>query len=158
LKELEDLAGANGIAIVEGNLPGKERGRWYAEPRIIVLQAGMPLDYTRTTLGHELGHATHHHDMSTPDARIHYFQERQADEYAARLLISEESYRKAERMHGAHFAGIAHELKVTVELIHVWRDLWHRKDKKWPDNNCLHRSKRSNSRKKNAAKTQSDTS
>jgi len=157
LKELEDLAGANGIAIVEGNLPGKERGRWYAEPRIIVLQAGMPLDYTRTTLGHELGHATHNHDMSTPDARIHYFQERQADEYAARLLISEESYRKAERIHGAHFAGIAHELKVTVELIHVWRDLWHRKDKKGTTTTAS-ADQRSNSRKKNAAKTQSDTS
>jgi Zn-dependent peptidase ImmA (M78 family) len=157
LREFEDLAGSDGIAVLEGNLPNGERGRWYAGQRIIVVQSGMPLAHTRSALSHELGHAKHDHDMSTPDARTHQFQERQANEYAARLLITEELYRRAERTHGAHLPAIAHELVVTAELVQVWQDLWLRKGNQWHDNSSPHKSKKSSSKRRSEARRLSDT-
>ncbi|MYV26341.1 ImmA/IrrE family metallo-endopeptidase [Rhodococcus sp. DSM 6344] len=123
MRELEDLAGANGIAILEGNLPAGERGRWYPGPRIIILQADMPTDWTIAALSHELGHATHNHDMSTTDARIHSRQEREADEYAARLLIDPIAFEETERLYSSDTATLAHHLCVTPQLVRVWREM-----------------------------------
>ena len=54
-------------------------------------------------IAHELGHAAYGHTVS--DAKA----ERQADEYAARLLITEGDYRRAETMFGQDVDTLAYE-------------------------------------------------
>lgn len=127
MRDLEQTAAAAGILILEGELPGSERGRWYASKKVIVLQSGMSATRTRCALCHELGHAFLGHDMSTLDPVIRARQERQADEYAAERLITAESYARAETLHGAYLPSIANELNVTLAIAETWRELWIRK-------------------------------
>lgn len=66
-------------------------------------------------LAHELGHAHYGH---VGDSDLH---ERQANAYAARLLISADEYARAERITGPHAGAIARELGVTTALVEAWR-------------------------------------
>ncbi|WP_407107820.1 ImmA/IrrE family metallo-endopeptidase [Rhodococcus aetherivorans] len=127
MRDLEQMVASAGILILEGELPGGERGRWYADKRVIVLQSGMSITRTRCALCHELGHAFLGHDMSTLDPVIRARQERQADEFAAERLITAESYARAEAIHGAYLPSIANELNVTLAMAEAWRELWIRK-------------------------------
>lgn len=73
----------------------------------------------RVTLAHECGHAWHGHDWTgRHDVER---DERQADTYAARLLISPVEYAMAERVVGEHPGAIARELGVTRALVELWR-------------------------------------
>lgn len=119
-------AAAAGLIVVEGDLPEHEPSRYYHSHRCIVLRTGMSRADVRTALGHELGHADHGHLCSYDDEQTAK-QERQADEYAARLLITNETYAAAEKEHGSHVGAIAHQLEVLPRLVHVWRDLYQRK-------------------------------
>ncbi|BDB58937.1 MULTISPECIES: ImmA/IrrE family metallo-endopeptidase [Rhodococcus] len=127
MRDLEQMAAAAGILILEGELPGGERGRWYPSKRVIVLQSGMSATRTRCALCHELGHAFLGHDMSTLDPVTHARQERQADEFAAEKLITAERYARAETLHGAYLPSIANELGVTLAIAEAWRELWMKK-------------------------------
>jgi len=74
----------------------------------------------RVTLAHECGHAWHGHDWAgRHDAER---DERQANAYAARLLIDARDYAYAETVVGEHPGAIARELGVTRELVELWRD------------------------------------
>ena len=77
-------------------------------------RADMP---TRCSLAHELGHAHYRHEPHG-DYRA---QERSADEWAARLLVSEDEYRSAERLVGHEVGALARELDVTHRLVIAWR-------------------------------------
>lgn len=68
----------------------------------------------RSVVAHELGHAYHGHDCSTPR------NERQADSYAAELLIDPEAYASAENI-SHDIAYLADELGVTEDLIRHFR-------------------------------------
>lgn len=127
MRDLEQMAADAGILILEGELPGAERGRWYPSKRVIVLQAGMSAIRTRCALCHELGHAFLGHNMTTLDRVTRARQERQADEFAAETLINAESYARAEALHGAYLPSIANELNVTLAIAEAWRELWIRK-------------------------------
>lgn len=127
MKDLEQMAADAGILILEGELPGAERGRWYPSKRAIVLQQGMSATRTRSALCHELGHAFLGHDMATLDRVTRARQERQADEFAAETLIDAESYAYAETLYGAFLPSIANELNVTLAIADAWRELWIRK-------------------------------
>lgn len=50
-------------------------------------------------------------------------QERQANEWAARLLISPGAYAEAESIRGPHPPSLAFEIGVTIELIHAFQRL-----------------------------------
>ncbi|PRQ10646.1 ImmA/IrrE family metallo-endopeptidase [Corynebacterium sp. 13CS0277] len=102
------------------------KGLWVAERSMIVLRPHLHPVVERCTLAHELGHAACGH-VSTPPAWLHARQEREADQYAARLLIPPDAYAAAEFDHGPHPGGIAKELGVTTHLVEVWRTL-NRKD------------------------------
>lgn len=72
----------------------------------------------RITLAHEVGHWWHGHDWT----REHSVErdERQADTYAARLLIDEVAIRRAANAVGEHPAALARELGVTARLVTLW--------------------------------------
>ncbi|WP_061960622.1 ImmA/IrrE family metallo-endopeptidase [Demequina flava] len=74
----------------------------------------------RVTLAHELGHAHHGHDWTRDHDR--HRDERQADQYAARLLISPVEYAAAEALVGSHAGALARELGVTRRLVELRRE------------------------------------
>lgn len=74
----------------------------------------------RAAVAHECGHWVHGHDWTRDHDRAR--DERQADEYAARLLITPAGYAEAERVAGEHVGAIARELGVTARLVELWRD------------------------------------
>lgn len=104
---------------------GGPKGLWVPDLRTITLREGMGWRKERCTLAHELGHATHG-DQPTRDPRLHARQERRADEWAARLLITPEALASAEELHGPHDGALAVELGVTIHMIRVCRGLHER--------------------------------
>lgn len=71
----------------------------------------------RVTLAHELGHHHHGHDWSRDHDRVR--DEREADQYAARLLITADAYALAEAHVGEHLGALARELGVTRRLVEL---------------------------------------
>lgn len=71
----------------------------------------------RVTLAHELGHYHHGHDWSREHDRVR--DEREADQYAARLLITPDAYADAESHVGEHLGALARELGVTRRLVEL---------------------------------------
>ena len=72
----------------------------------------------RETIAHEVGHHWHGHDWT----RTHDVErdERQADMYAARLLIDPLAMERAAAVVGHHHGAIARELGVTTHLVTLW--------------------------------------
>lgn len=87
---------------------------------VIVLNPRKSALTQRVTLAHELGHAWHGHDWTRDHDRER--DERQADLYAARLLIRPSDYAFAEQIVGCHPGALAKELGVTRRLIEIWQD------------------------------------
>ncbi len=108
------LAEEHGLHVVER--AGATRGGFEPVSRTIRLAPGMSARTTRSVLAHELGHAVLGHLPSAVPA-IRRQQERQADEWAACLLITAEAYAQAEDARGPHLASLAFELDVTIELV-----------------------------------------
>lgn len=120
-----DIVAAN-LDVALARHSGGEKGRWYPGSRTISLRRGLgPVAY-RCTLAHELGHAAHHHlaGDSLPDWVVQR-QEREANEWAAQLLISEDDYARAEAV-CPHPGAIARDLEVTVHLVEVWQRMYER--------------------------------
>lgn len=69
----------------------------------------------RCIVAHELGHAWHGHDCSTPRA------EREADIYAADLLIDASELANLDQLE-LHDHDIADELRVTPDVLATYRD------------------------------------
>lgn len=67
----------------------------------------------RSVVAHELGHAHYGHRCDTA------VTERQADRYAARLLIDPARYAELERVNPDHHY-IAEELGVTVDVVYTY--------------------------------------
>lgn len=88
-------------------------GMWIQENNLIVIRSGMKALWDRTTMAHELGHATHGHVDSRPK------HEAQADRFAANRLIDAEEARSLSEW--TQDAGrICVELGVTRKLWQVW--------------------------------------
>lgn len=103
-------------------------GRRHGEIRssgLIVINDHRSLKAMRIALAHEVGHAVHGHDWTTARHDV-LRDERQAKTFAARLLVSPEAYRDAEREVGTDARHLARRLDVTAELIELWRDSWER--------------------------------
>jgi Zn-dependent peptidase ImmA (M78 family) len=122
MEQLYEAAAAAGILVMEADLPRGEEGRYYESHQCIVLNAGMSTSKMISAFAHELGHATLRHGQ-TLDARVHQRQERQADEYAARLLIDSAEFEETERLYSSDTDTLAYHLGVTPKLIRVWREL-----------------------------------
>ena len=87
---------------------------------LVILNHRHHLNAQRETLAHECGHAFHGHDWTRDHDRER--DERQADQYAARLLISVDDYADAETLVGEHPGAIARELGVTRRLVELRRE------------------------------------
>lgn len=114
---LEMLAATHGITITTHT--GGEKGRWYSNTRTISIRRDLGWVNARCTLAHELGHALNNHD-SRAEAWLRDRQEREADIFAANVLIDPSEYKSAELLYGPRYGAIAHEIGVTVHLIKVW--------------------------------------
>lgn len=87
-------------------------GEYRDDLRRIRLREGMSPRLERWTFAHELGHAIHGHQLAscgTPDLK----QEREADEWAALLLIRLPAYRESELARDGHVPSMAHDLGVV---------------------------------------------
>lgn len=96
---------------------------WYDHHRrIISTRRGQSIGQYKSVLAHELGHAAY---GDTPTGNGHYDQrqERRADEFAARLLISPVEFEAAAAWHQGHLPAIADELEVTQHLLRTWTTL-----------------------------------
>ncbi|MGV0367096.1 ImmA/IrrE family metallo-endopeptidase [Corynebacterium parakroppenstedtii] len=114
---LDMLATLHGITITTHT--GGEKGRWYSNTRTISLRKDLHPTLRYCTLAHELGHALNNHD-SRAEAWLRDRQEREADIFAANVLIDPSEYKNAELLYGPHPGAIAQELGVTVHLVQVW--------------------------------------
>jgi Zn-dependent peptidase ImmA (M78 family) len=93
----------------------------YYSPRhkVIVVRLGMTYAQSRWVLGHECGHAHHGHRCTGPRSRSS--AERQANAYAARLLIDPIEYERLERINpDQHW--LADEFSVHVDGIHAYEE------------------------------------
>lgn len=117
--ELHLLAENMGVQLQRhsGGCPG-----WYDHRRrIISTRRGQSIGQYKSVLAHELGHA-HYGDTPTGNGHFDQRQERRADEYATRLLISIRDFKAAAVWHHGHLPAIADDLEVTQHLLNVWLD------------------------------------
>lgn len=120
--DLDKIAELFGVQVNEtDDLDPAWNGMYRHPERLILLRKGMDYWKRRSTLAHELGHA-YYRDEIHGDPRL----ELRADQYAARLLISEDAYRAAEHLHGPHPGAIAHELGVTLDVVKTWCGIYSR--------------------------------
>ena len=120
--ELEQIAEIMGIMIVTHI--GGEKGRWYPDRKTVSIRKGLHPIQHLCTLAHELGHAHHGHSPSAIKW-IHTRQEREADQWAAQLLINKEAFRIMERECDGHEGAMAEGLGVTIHLIQAWKESLH---------------------------------
>lgn len=94
-------------------------GYFLPNRRIIVVKLGLTSAQSRWVLAHECGHAFYHHrcsGMSANDAA-----ERQANAYAARLLIDPREYARLEAInHDQHW--LADEFGISVDGIFAYEE------------------------------------
>ena len=121
--KLDIIAADLGVSLREGSLPHGWWGAYDHRTHTITLLPNLgPIQY-RSTLAHELGHAHYRHSGSTPRT------ERQASQWAARQLISQEAFMDA--AYGADTtSGVAAILEVMpgdvetyIETLDVWEVL-----------------------------------
>jgi len=121
--ELHLLAESMGVQLQRhtGGCPG-----WYDHHRrIISTRRGQSIGQYKSVLAHELGHAAHG-DTPTGNGHFDQRQERRADEYAARLLITPTDFEAAAIWHHGHLPAIADELEVTQHILKTWQTLHER--------------------------------
>lgn len=121
--DLHRLAESMGVTLRRHN--GGKKGWYDHATRTISTRRGMSIQQYRSVLAHELGHA-HYGDTPTGNGHFDQRQERRADEYAARLLISPVEFEAAATWHQGHLPAIADELEVTKHLLKTWQSLHER--------------------------------
>ena len=117
--DLIDLAESAGVPITWHR--GGPQGAWIPQQNRISIRDGMDDAHIRCTLAHELAHMVFRHPPKATQR-----QESQADRFAAKLLITETDYARAEAIYGPSPQQIAAELNVTTHLLAVWRDIYER--------------------------------
>lgn len=119
LRDLIDHAGQLGAGVHFAPIDDDPELLGYFLPtrRVIVVRLGLTLNQSRWVLAHECGHAFYHHRCNGPSARD--AAERQADAYAARLLIDPAEYARLEAINDdEHW--LADEFSVSVEGIRAY--------------------------------------
>lgn len=122
---LLDLAHELGATVHYSDLPGTLRGVWDPDGPRILLRRRLTGAQRASTLAHEIIHARRG-DRGCQAAST----EQYVDELAARILITETAYRRAEILYGPATWAIAVELDVTPALVEAWKRArergWHR--------------------------------
>lgn len=123
MQQLLQLADELGLRVIERR--GTKRGGFHEGSRTIRLNPGQSTRATRSVLAHEIAHAIFG-DTPTHYGPMRARQERRADEWAARYLITPRAYADAEERRGVHATSLAFELGVTVELVEAYQRLMQR--------------------------------
>lgn len=123
MRQLLRLAEEQGLRVIERR--GPTLGGFDPSSGVIRLEPGLTARTARSVLAHELGHAFLGH-TPTRDRFLFERQERRADEWAARRLITPRAYAQAEEVRGPHAASLAFDLDVTIELVSAYQRLLRR--------------------------------
>ena len=116
MRQLLARASQYGISVHGVEMKGGKLGRFVPRLRRIYFEISLPLAERRSVIAHELGHAHYGHDCTTPSS------ERQANTYAATLLVDPEWYAELESInHDAEW--IADEMNVAPYVIIDYRHL-----------------------------------
>lgn len=115
MKDLLTMAARAGLEVHAIEMPEGDLG-YYAhdEQRIYFNLLCTPVE-RRSVIAHELGHHHYAHDCEDDPAA-----ERQADIYAATLLIDPDMYAELEQI-SHHAEWIAEEMSVTAEVVEDYR-------------------------------------
>jgi Zn-dependent peptidase ImmA (M78 family) len=119
--DLIALATANDVTVETIRLPDDYLGVYLPDQKRIYLDSRLTPVEERCVLAHELGHVFFGHPAIgpyTPGSAMR--DERQADRYAARLLIDDDDYARLEAFSDDRYA-LAEALDVTVDIIDVYR-------------------------------------
>lgn len=114
MKDLVRMAARAGLEIHAVEMPAGDLGYYAPEEFRIYFNLACTPAERRSVVAHELGHHWHAHDCDSERA------ERQADTYAATLLVDPARYAQLERFN-PDVEWIADELGVTVEVIEDYR-------------------------------------
>lgn len=121
MRDLIHHAATLGVKVHFAHIDDDPRLLGYYSPKhkIIVVRLGMTYAQTRWVLGHEAGHAYYAHRCTGAASRS--MAERQANAYAARLLIDPEEYARLERINpDQHW--LAEEFTVHVDAIRAFEE------------------------------------
>lgn len=113
MKRLLRHASALGFSVHAARLEPGILGEYYRDEREVYYDLRLTPAEQRSVLAHELGHAFHGHWYQCEENAL---AERQADIYAARLLIDPAEYARLERIDPDQHH-LAEELGVTVDVI-----------------------------------------
>lgn len=120
MKDLIRIAAQSGLRLHAAHLPDGLLGIYSPTEGRIYYDLQLTPSEQRSVVAHELGHAYYGHDCDS------VVNERQADTYAASLLIDPDDYAALERINpDVHF--IAEEMQVTPETIEHFRTFCLRK-------------------------------
>lgn len=123
--KLDRIAHHLGVQILpdmKEELHPEDLAGWFPFSRRVLYAPDLAYAEALCAVAHELGHAYHQDDYADDhlrDAR----QEARADRWAVRVLVTQKAYAEAEQLVGSHPGALALELGVTVEYVHIWRDL-----------------------------------
>ena len=98
------------------------KGFYHHPTRTISTRRGLSIQAYKSTLAHELAHATYG-DEPTGNGHYDRRQEARADRWAASALISPEAFTDAYIWHRGHLPAIADELEVTHHILDIWIQL-----------------------------------
>lgn len=120
---LELIAQDLGVRITRGALPAGWWGSYNHRTLTITLHRSLgPVQY-KSTLAHELGHAHHRHETSTPG------NEWQASVWAARTLIQHDQFLEAAYA-ADRVAGVANILEVMPADVETYMHIMSNRDKR----------------------------
>lgn len=115
--QLHAYAEALGVRLVKHT--GGIKGKYFHLSRTISTRRGLSIIAYKSTLAHELAHATYG-DIPTGNGHFDQRQEARADQWAANVLIDPDHFYDAHIWHGGHLPSIADELEITQHLLTVW--------------------------------------
>lgn len=115
MRALVRVAAALGVRLHATHLDEQTLGLYSPDEQRIYFDIRLTPNERRVTIAHELGHAYYGHDHSNPK------HERQAEVFAAELLIDPEKYARLERVDPDQHR-LADDLGVTVELIRTYEE------------------------------------
>lgn len=115
LTDLGRHAAALDVTLHLGHLSDGRLGVYEPEAAQVWISINLTPAEQRSVLAHELGHVYFDHRCGSPRA------EREADRYAANLLVCPEQYAALER-EGHDLHGIADAMDVTVDIVQAFRE------------------------------------